>query len=172
MSSFQHSKWSDNKRCTVEVGWGIFIENTTIFFFVPNSGRKYSIKNSPWLLFRKMIISQLELGLPGYIENLDLTNLRKNNQIVRYVKGWLIILFLIIIFFVEWRRVTQHFGIGTVTVDDICALMSIRSYSYSSYLFVIPGYIISLDFWIAFVINRISLYRGSLYRGCFPYILL
>ena len=35
----------------------------------------------------------------GYIENLDLTNLRKNNQIVRYVKGWLIILFLIIIFF-------------------------------------------------------------------------
>ena len=29
----------------------------------------------------------------GYIENLDLTNLRENNQIVRYVKGWLIILF-------------------------------------------------------------------------------
>ena len=99
MSSFQHSNWSDNKRCTVEVGWSIFIEKTTIFFLVPNSGRKYSIKNSPWLLLRKMIISQLELGLPGYIENLDLTNLRKNNQIVRYVKGWLIILFLIIIFF-------------------------------------------------------------------------
>ena len=64
MSSFQHSKWLDNKRCTVEVGWGIFNENTTIYFFVPNSGRKYFIKNSPWLLFRKMIISQLELGLP------------------------------------------------------------------------------------------------------------
>ena len=31
----------------------------------------------------------------GYIENLDLTNLRENNQIVRYVKGWLIILFFI-----------------------------------------------------------------------------
>ena len=70
-----------------EVGWGIFIENTTIFFFVPNSGRKYSIKNSLWLLFRKMIISQLELELPAYIENLDLTNLRKNNQIVRLCQG-------------------------------------------------------------------------------------
>ena len=31
----------------------------------------------------------------GYIENLDLTNLRENNQIVRYVKGWLIISFFI-----------------------------------------------------------------------------
>ena len=31
----------------------------------------------------------------GYIENLDLTNLRENNQIVRYIKGWLIILFFI-----------------------------------------------------------------------------
>ena len=33
MGSFWHSKRADNKRCTVEVRWGIFLENLTIFFF-------------------------------------------------------------------------------------------------------------------------------------------
>ena len=36
-----------------------------LYSFIPKSGRKYSHTNSnisPWLLFRKMIISQLELG--------------------------------------------------------------------------------------------------------------
>ena len=32
IGSFQHSNRSDNKRCTVEVRWGIFIENLTVFF--------------------------------------------------------------------------------------------------------------------------------------------
>ena len=32
MGSFQHSKRSDNKRCTLEVRRGIFIENLTVFF--------------------------------------------------------------------------------------------------------------------------------------------
>ena len=32
MGSFQHSKRSDNKRCIVEVGLGIFIENSTVYF--------------------------------------------------------------------------------------------------------------------------------------------
>ena len=114
----------------------------------------------------------------GYIENLDLTNLRKNNQIVRLCQG-LVDNFIFDHYF--FCGVTSRYPAfwdrngGTVTVDDICALMSIRSYSYSSHLsfvtcchlFVIPGYIIRLGFWIAFVINRISLYRG-----CFPYILL
>ena len=31
MASFQHSKRSSNKKCTVEVRWGIFIENLTVF---------------------------------------------------------------------------------------------------------------------------------------------
>ena len=43
--SFQHSKRSDNKRCTVKVRWGIFIENLT-YFFIPKSGCKYSHTNS------------------------------------------------------------------------------------------------------------------------------
>ena len=44
MSSFQHSKRSDNKQCIVEVKGGIFIE--FFFFFIPKSGRKYSHTNS------------------------------------------------------------------------------------------------------------------------------
>ena len=39
-------KRSDNKWYTVEVRWGIFIENMTVFFFIPESGRKYSCTNS------------------------------------------------------------------------------------------------------------------------------
>ena len=34
-----------------------------------------------------------------------------------------------IVFLVVWRRVTQHFGIGTITVVNICALIPIWSYS-------------------------------------------
>ena len=34
-----------------------------------------------------------------------------------------------IFFLVVSRRVTQHFGIGTITVNNICALISIWSYS-------------------------------------------
>ena len=33
MGFFQHSKWSDNKRCTMEVRFGIFIENLIVFFY-------------------------------------------------------------------------------------------------------------------------------------------
>ena len=38
MGFFQHSKWSDNKGCTVEVGLGIFIE--CWLYFIPKSGRR------------------------------------------------------------------------------------------------------------------------------------
>ena len=44
MGSFHQSKRSDNKQYTVEVRWGIFIENLT-YFFIPESGRKYSHTN-------------------------------------------------------------------------------------------------------------------------------
>ena len=33
MGFFQHSKWSDYKRCTMEVRFGIFIENLIVFFY-------------------------------------------------------------------------------------------------------------------------------------------
>ena len=55
MGSFQHSKRSDSKRCTVEVRWDIFIENLTVFF-IPKSGRKYSHTNS--YNFAMTLISQ------------------------------------------------------------------------------------------------------------------
>ena len=67
MGSFRLCMRSDNKRYAVEVRWGIFIENLTYFFFIPSSGHKYSIQTliiPPWLLLRKMIISQLELRPP------------------------------------------------------------------------------------------------------------
>ena len=55
MGSFQHSKWSDNKRCTVEVKWGIFIENW-LYFFIHKSVRKNSHTNS--YNFAMTLISQ------------------------------------------------------------------------------------------------------------------
>ena len=55
MGSFQHSKWSDNKRCTVEVKWGIFIENW-LYFFIHKSVRKHSHTNS--YNFAMTLISQ------------------------------------------------------------------------------------------------------------------
>ena len=45
MRSFRQSKRSDNKQYTVEVRRSIFFENST-YFFIPNSGRKYSHTNS------------------------------------------------------------------------------------------------------------------------------
>ena len=39
MGFFQHSKWSDNKGCTVEVRLGIFIEYFYLYF-IPKSGRR------------------------------------------------------------------------------------------------------------------------------------
>ena len=39
MGFFQHSKRSDNKEHTVEVRWGIFIDNLT-YIFIPDGGRK------------------------------------------------------------------------------------------------------------------------------------
>ena len=67
MASFQHSKRSDNKWCTVEVRWGTFIESLTIFFYFLGAFVNFPIQTlmfSPWLLLRKVIILQLELGLP------------------------------------------------------------------------------------------------------------
>ena len=55
MGSFQHSKQSDNKGYTVEVRWGIIIENL-IVFFIPNSIRKYSHTSS--YIFAMALISQ------------------------------------------------------------------------------------------------------------------
>ena len=61
-------KRSDNKWCTVEVRWGIFIENMTVFYLflraVVNIPVQTLVIISPWLLFCKMIISQLDLGPP------------------------------------------------------------------------------------------------------------
>ena len=55
-----------------------------------------------------------------YIENLDITNLWKNNQNVRYIEVQLIIVFLTVS-----RCTTQHLQISTITVNNICALMPI-----------------------------------------------
>ena len=67
MGSFQHSKRSDNKHYTVKIRWSIFIENLTVFFLFPKTDVNIPIQTliiSTWLLFRKMIISQLEHGPP------------------------------------------------------------------------------------------------------------
>ena len=55
MGSFQHSKRSDSKRCTVEVRRGIFIENLTVFLFL-RAVVKYSHTNS--YNFAMTLISQ------------------------------------------------------------------------------------------------------------------
>ena len=62
-------KRSDNKWYTVEVRWGIFIENMTVFFLFLRAVVNIPVQTldliiSPWLLFCKMIISQLDLGPP------------------------------------------------------------------------------------------------------------
>ena len=66
ISSFQHSKRSDNRKCTVEARWGILMRIWLIFLIIR------VVVNIPiqiliilqWLFFHKMIISQLELELP------------------------------------------------------------------------------------------------------------
>ena len=65
--SLMSSKPNKPKQCTVEVRWGNFIENLTVIFLflravinIPTQ----TIKIFWWLLFRKVIISQLELGQP------------------------------------------------------------------------------------------------------------
>ena len=65
-----------------------------------------------------------------YIGNFDLTNLWENNQNARYIEGWLSCFCFVLFLCVVWRRATQqHFGIGTITVNNINALISIWSYS-------------------------------------------
>ena len=66
MGSFHQSKRSDNKQYAVEARWGIFLRIWRIFLFlraVVNIPIQTLII-PPWPLLRKMIISQLELGLP------------------------------------------------------------------------------------------------------------
>ena len=66
MRSFHQSKRSDNKQYAMEVRWGICFENLTYYLFlkaVVNIPIQTLII-PPWLLLRKMIISQLELGPP------------------------------------------------------------------------------------------------------------
>ena len=66
MRSFHQSKRSDNKQYAMEVRWGIFFENLTYYLFlkaVVNIPIQTLII-PPWLLLRKIIISQLELGPP------------------------------------------------------------------------------------------------------------
>ena len=47
MASLRRSKWSDNKKCIVNVRRGVFIENLTVFSsFIPKSGRKHSHTSS------------------------------------------------------------------------------------------------------------------------------
>ena len=72
MRSFHQSKRSDNKQYAVEVRWGIFLRIWRIFFLFLRAVVNIPIQTSiipPWLLLRKMIISQLELGpLVGWLE--------------------------------------------------------------------------------------------------------
>ena len=67
MGYLQRSKWSDNEQRTVEVTWGIFFVRIWLTFLFLRAVVNIPIQTlliSPWLLFRKMIISQLELGPP------------------------------------------------------------------------------------------------------------
>ena len=64
---FHQSRWSDNKWYAVEVRRGISIENLTFFFLFLRAVVNIPIQTliiPPWLLLRKIIIPQLELGLP------------------------------------------------------------------------------------------------------------
>ena len=67
MGSFHQSKRSDNKQYAVEVRWGIFFLRIWRIFLFPRAVVNIPIQTliiPPWLLLCKMIISQLELGLP------------------------------------------------------------------------------------------------------------
>ena len=66
MRSFHQIKRSDNKQYAVEVRWGFFLRIWRIILFlraVVNIPIQTLII-PPWLLLRKMIISQLEFGPP------------------------------------------------------------------------------------------------------------
>ena len=67
MGSFRQSKRLDNKRYTVEVRWGIFFLRIWRIFLFLRAVVNIPIQTliiPPWLLLRKMIISQLELRPP------------------------------------------------------------------------------------------------------------
>ena len=69
MSSFQHSKRSDKMRCTIEDE--VFLLRIWLIFLFLRAVVNIPIQTSiisPWLIFRMMIISQLELGI--FIGNL------------------------------------------------------------------------------------------------------
>ena len=69
MSSFQHSKRPDKMRCTIEDE--VFLLRISLIFLFLRAVVNIPIQTSiisPWLIFRKMIISQLELGI--FIGNL------------------------------------------------------------------------------------------------------
>ena len=72
MRSFHQSKRSDNKQYAVEVRWGIFFLRIWRIFLFLRAVVNIPIQTliiPPWLLSRKMIISQLELELPvGWLE--------------------------------------------------------------------------------------------------------
>ena len=73
MRPFHQSKRSDNKRYAVEVRWGIFLRIWRIILFLRAAVNipTQTLIIPPWLLLRKMIISQLELGPPVvYRENI------------------------------------------------------------------------------------------------------
>ena len=101
MGSFQHNKRSDNKRGIVEVRCGIFSENCTEFFLflkaVVNIPTQI-VMISPRPSFRKMIISQLELGSPviGFCDSchsLALSILLPSNFSCN-IYGYILIIFL------------------------------------------------------------------------------
>ena len=66
MRPFHQSKRSDNKRYAVEVRWGIFLRIWRIILFLRAAVNipVQTLVIPPWLLLRKMLISQLELGPP------------------------------------------------------------------------------------------------------------
>ena len=69
MRSFYQSKRSDNKQYAVEVKWGVFFRRIFLFLRAVVNIPIQTLIIPPWLLLRKMIISQLELGpLVGWLE--------------------------------------------------------------------------------------------------------
>ena len=86
MCSFHQSKRSDNKQYAVEVRWGTFFENLTYFLFlraVVNIPIQTLII-PPWLLLRKIIISQLELGPP--VVNTAISSLRILPSVLKFLE--------------------------------------------------------------------------------------
>ena len=80
MVSCQH-----RKRCTVLLRWGIFIENLIVFTFLKAvlNIPLQTLIISPWL-FRKMIISQLELRLPVVRRHIFYVQIDNNAKMQRW----------------------------------------------------------------------------------------